>query len=192
MSLFSIQDVKFVAAQGKFSIHAQSNGMEIFAKLDMKISSVDGQIVISAPKGVSITTDHGQIRLDNAGITLITDRVLENRGGQHVFKEGAKVESYVPVLPKLEFAKPPFSAQYQLFKADGRNFQAYKYFVDDHKNNQIADGVTDQQGFIHQVITQTQEKIKAYKSVMRESERIIENWEPKLEVKTKKMNRGEK
>ncbi|RKG31169.1 DUF2345 domain-containing protein, partial [Acinetobacter rongchengensis] len=100
MSMFAIQDVKWVAAQGKFSIHVQSNGMEILAQEKIQISSVDGQIVITAPNGISIKSRNSEIKLDDAGIGLITSHVLEHRSGQHVFKTGAKVESHVPVLPQ--------------------------------------------------------------------------------------------
>lgn len=100
---------------------------------------------------------------------------------------GASVSPNLPQLPKLEFAQSPYSAQYQLFKADGRNFKGYKYFISDNQNNLMKEGITDEYGFTEQVVTETRERIIGYKSVMRESERLTENWEAKLEEKSKKL-----
>jgi type VI secretion system secreted protein VgrG len=51
----------------------------------------------------------------------------------------------------------------------------------------MKEGITDEYGFTEQVVTETRERIIGYKSVMRESERLTENWEAKLEEKSKKL-----
>ena len=55
----------------------------------------------------------------------------------------------------------------------------------------IEQGLTDSQGLTTQVVTQQKEAIIGYKSVMRESERITENWEAKLEQMSKKVKIGQ-
>ncbi|WP_296283265.1 type VI secretion system Vgr family protein, partial [uncultured Acinetobacter sp.] len=143
--LATINGVKLVAGQGKFSIHSHSNAIEVLAKEDIQISSVDGRIEISAPKGISIKSEHGLIRLDGSGISFITDRVLENRGGQHKFVEGAKVENNVPVLPQynnqnwiglelLDTLREPYADV------------GYKIHFE---NNQIIEGKLDSEGQAH-------------------------------------------
>ena len=132
-----------------------------------------------------------QVRISAKGIEVITGAKFEAKAGQHVFSGGQKVSVPAVNLPKLDFAKPPFSAQYQLFKADGRNFQGYKYYIHDAKDNLIEQGLTDSQGLTTQVVTQQKEAIIGYKSVMRESERITENWEAKLEQMSKKVKIGQ-
>lgn len=131
-----------------------------------------------------------ELKINSSGIFPTTGGKFESKAGQHIFKGGAKISNNSVILPKLVFAEPPFSAQYQLFKADGRNFQGYKYFIHDSKDNVLKEGITDDQGFTEQVITQTKEKIIGYKSVMRESERMTENWESKLEQMANKVGKG--
>ncbi|RKG35949.1 DUF2345 domain-containing protein, partial [Acinetobacter rongchengensis] len=132
MSMFAIQDVKWVAAQGKFSIHVQSNGMQILAQQKIQISSVDGQIVITAPNGISIKSRNSEIKLDDAGIGLITSHVLEHQSGQHVFKTGSIISLDSPAMPvyglspkELELKylyddlKPVKQTPYKLLFTDG-------------------------------------------------------------------------
>ncbi|MHA3892493.1 type VI secretion system Vgr family protein [Acinetobacter sp. GXMZU3951] len=188
ISLFAAQNgIKQVAAKGKYEVHAQSDGMDLLAKQGIQIISTEDRIEITSPKEIVITAGGSQIKLNGSGIFPTTGGKFEVKAGQHVFMGGAKVSSNLPQLPKLEFAESPYSAQYQLFKADGRNFKGYKFSIHDSKNNSLKEGVTDEQGFTEQVITQIKERIIGYKSVMRESERLTENWEAKLEEKAKKL-----
>ncbi len=193
ISLFAAQSgLKAVAAQGKVEIQAQADALDVLSKLGITISSTDDKVIISSPKEVKITGGSSQITLNGSGIFSKTGGKFQVNAGQHLFMGGASASATLPVLPKLEFAQSPYSAQYQLFKADGRNFQGYKYSIYDSKNNLIKQGVTDNQGLTEQVVTESRERIIGYKSVMRESERITENWEAKLEQIAKKMSGGEK
>ena len=188
ISVFAAQNgIKQVAAKGKFEAHAQSDGMDLLAKQGIQIISTEDRIEITSPKEIVITAGGSQIKLNGSGIFPTTGGKFEVKAGQHVFMGGAKVSPNLPQLPKLEFAQSPYSAQYQLFKADGRNFKGYKYFITDNQNNLMKEGITDEYGFTEQVVTETRERIIGYKSVMRESERLTENWEAKLEEKTKKL-----
>ena len=53
-----------------------------------------------------------QVRISAKGIEVITGGKFEVKAGQHVFSGGQKVSVTAVNLPKLDFAKPPFSAQY--------------------------------------------------------------------------------
>ncbi|MCJ8162992.1 DUF2345 domain-containing protein, partial [Acinetobacter zhairhuonensis] len=170
-----------------FEMQAQGDALGILAKQNIQIVSTEDRIEITSPKEIVITAGGSQIKLNGSGIFPVTGGKFEVKAGQHVFMGGEKVSSNLPQLPKLEFSESPYSAQYQLFKADGRNFKGYKFSIHDSKNNSLKEGVTDEQGFTEQVITQTKERIIGYKSVMRESERLTENWEAKLEEKSKKL-----
>ncbi|WP_151742698.1 MULTISPECIES: type VI secretion system Vgr family protein [unclassified Acinetobacter] len=188
ISLFAAQNgIKQVAAKGKFELHAQSDGIDLLAKQGIQIISTEDRIEIISAKEIVITGKDSQLKLNGSGIFPTTGGKFEVKAGQHLFMGGAKVSSNLPQLPKLEFAQSPYSAQYQLFKADGRNFKGYKYFISDNHNNLMKEGITDEYGFTEQVVTETKERIIGYKSVMRESERLIENWEAKLEEKSKRL-----
>ncbi|WP_151765065.1 DUF2345 domain-containing protein, partial [Acinetobacter soli] len=193
ISLFAAQQgARLYAGKGKIELQAQGDGADLIARKDIQIISTEDVINISAPKRILITAETSQVEINEQGIILRTGGKAEFKAGQHVFVGGKKVSLDLPQLNKLEIVQSPYSAQYQLFKTDGRNFQGYKYFIEDSNDNLIKQGVTDNQGFTEQVVTEYSEKIIGYKSVMRESERITENWEAKLEQAVNKVTKGEK
>ena len=192
MSLFAAQGgARIFAGKGKIEIQAQGDGADFIARKGVQIISTEDTIYITSPQEIRLIGDGSELKINGSGIFFTTAGKFENKAGQHKFVSGSKISTPAFTLPKLEFAQPPFSGQYQLFKADGRNFRGYKYSIHDSKNNVLKEGVTDEKGFTEQVITQTKEKIIGYKSVMRESERITEDWESKLEQMSKKVQGGQ-
>ncbi|WP_151803475.1 DUF2345 domain-containing protein, partial [Acinetobacter guillouiae] len=103
LSLFAAQGgIKAIAAQSKVEIQAQSDALDVFAKLGINISSTDDKVVISSPKEVVITGGSSQIALNNSGIFPKTGGKFEVNAGQHVFQGGASVsaKSSLPPPPK--------------------------------------------------------------------------------------------
>ncbi|MFW1893204.1 MULTISPECIES: type VI secretion system Vgr family protein [Acinetobacter] len=189
ISLFAAQEgARLYAGKGKVEIQAQGDGADLIARKAVQVISTEDKIEATAAKEIVLTAGGSQVKITGSGIFMTTGGKFEVKAGQHKFMGGGSVNANVPALPKLEFAQSPYSAQYQLFKADGRNFQGYKYFIHDSKNNLIKQGITDNQGLTEQVVTESKERIIGYKSVMRESERITENWEAKLEQVANKMS----
>ncbi|NUG23825.1 type VI secretion system Vgr family protein [Acinetobacter lactucae] len=189
ISLFAAQEgARLYAGKGKVEIQAQGDGADLIARKAVQIISTEEKIEATAAKEIVLTAGGSQVKITGSGIFMTTGGKFEVKAGQHLFMGGGSANANVPALPKLEFAESPYSAQYQLFKADGRNFQGYKYSIYDSKNNLIKQGITDNQGLTEQVVTENRERIIGYKSVMRESERITENWEAKLEQVANKMS----
>ncbi|MCH2072649.1 type VI secretion system Vgr family protein [Acinetobacter pittii] len=189
ISLFAAQEgARLYAGKGKVEIQAQGDGADLIARKAVQVISTEDKIEATAAKEIVLTAGGSQVKITGSGIFMTTSGKFEVKAGQHLFMGGGSANANVPALPKLEFAQSPYSAQYQLFKADGRNFQGYKYFIHDSKNNLIKQGITDNQGLTEQVVTESKERIIGYKSVMRESERITENWEAKLEQVANKMS----
>ncbi|RSO54148.1 type VI secretion system tip protein VgrG [Acinetobacter lactucae] len=189
ISLFAAQEgARLYAGKGKVEIQAQGDAADLIARKAVQIISAEDKIEATAAKEIVLTAGGSQVKITGSGIFMTTGGKFEVKAGQHLFMGGGSANANVPALPKLEFAESPYSAQYQLFKADGRNFQGYKYSIYDSKNNLIKQGVTDNQGLTEQVVTENRERIIGYKSVMRESERITENWEAKLEKVANKMS----
>ena len=103
LSLFAAQGgIKAIAAQSKVEIQAQSDALDVFAKLGITISSTDDKVVISSPKEVVITGATSQITLNGSGIFPKTGGKFEVNAGQHVFQGGASVsaKSSLPPPPK--------------------------------------------------------------------------------------------
>ena len=133
LSLFAAQGgIKAIAAQSKVEIQAQSDALDVFAKLGITISSTDDRIEISSPKEVLITGGSSQIALNNSGIFPKTGGKFEVKAGQHVFMGGESASSTLPALPQLnmpakelalkymyEDLKPVAQAPYKLIFQDG-------------------------------------------------------------------------
>ncbi|APA89746.1 type VI secretion system tip protein VgrG (plasmid) [Paraburkholderia sprentiae WSM5005] len=69
ISLFARKcGMKFLAAQGKIEIQAQTDEMEISALKDLKISSVDGKLILAATKEVWIGAGGSYIKITPNGI----------------------------------------------------------------------------------------------------------------------------
>ncbi|MEG0489161.1 MAG: DUF2345 domain-containing protein, partial [Acinetobacter sp.] len=143
MSMFSIQDIALVTAQGKLSIQAQSNCLEVLAKSDIEISSVDGRITIYAPKGVSIIGGSSKIEVEDSGISSMTGGENKSHAGQHVIVDGASV-SQSAQLP----SSSPLKGALDLVKSYGGQdfFKDTGYKVIDSLGKQIT-GKLNANGF---------------------------------------------
>ncbi|MCL6242341.1 type VI secretion system Vgr family protein [Acinetobacter amyesii] len=103
LSLFAAQGgIKAVAAQSKVEIQAQSDALDILAKMGIRISSTDDKVVISSPKEVQITGGSSQITLNGLGIFPKTSGEFLVNAGQHIFQGGASAssQSSLPPPPK--------------------------------------------------------------------------------------------
>ena len=89
LSLFAAQGgIKAVAAQSKVEIQAQSDALNVLAKMGITISSTDDKVVISSPKEVQITGGSSQITLNGSGIFQKTGGSLKLRLGSMYSKVG--------------------------------------------------------------------------------------------------------
>ncbi|MZY07137.1 type VI secretion system tip protein VgrG [Acinetobacter pittii] len=144
ISLFAVQgDFKLVAAQGKFSIQAQSNALDILSKLGIRIASTEDRIEISSPKEVLITGGSSQIALNGSGIFPKTGGKFEVNAGQHLFKGGAGA-SQSAQLPEAK----PLKGALELLKSYGGNdfFKQTSFKVQDSLGKQVT-GTLDNNGF---------------------------------------------
>jgi len=144
ISLFAVQgDFKLVAAQGKFSIQAQSNALDILSKLGIRIASTEDRIEISSPKEVLITGASSQIALNGSGIFPKTGGKFEVNAGQHLFKGGAGA-SQSAQLPEAK----PLKGALELLKSYGGNdfFKQTSFKVQDSLGKQVS-GTLDNNGF---------------------------------------------
>ncbi|WP_392553086.1 type VI secretion system tip protein VgrG [Orbus wheelerorum] len=62
--------IKLFANQGKVEVQAQNDAMDIAAKQDIKIDSVDGKVTITALNGISLLAGGSYIKINGQGIDL--------------------------------------------------------------------------------------------------------------------------
>lgn len=154
ISLFSVMDgINFIAAQGKFNIHAQANALELFAKLGITISSTEDKIEINSPKEVQITGKSSRITLNSTGILCETDRLFEVKSGQQKFQGGQKVKTEIPLLPIMNEIKS-FTNKWDFYNLFYENkFSEVKYKLINTKNSTYISGNLDAHGRTQRVDT---------------------------------------
>ena len=144
VSLFAAQGgIKAIAAQSKVEIQAQSDALDVFAKLGITISSTEDRIEISSPKEVLITGGSSQIALNGSGIFPKTGGKFEVNAGQHTFKPGASVSKSAQLPPSN-----PLKGALDLLKSYGGQdfFKQTGFKVIDSFGKQVS-GKLDGNGF---------------------------------------------
>jgi type VI secretion system secreted protein VgrG len=145
--------IKQVAAKGKFEMHAQSDGIDFFAKRAIQVISTEDKIYITSPKEISFTADGSALKINESGIFLITSGKFEVKAGQHKFKAGQQVKVEVPTLPIVDEMKT-FTNKwdfYDLFYES--NFSEVKYKLINNKNNSYVSGTLDAHGRTQRINT---------------------------------------
>ncbi|MBJ9954944.1 MULTISPECIES: type VI secretion system Vgr family protein [unclassified Acinetobacter] len=154
ISLFSVMNgINFIAAQGKFNIHAQANALELFAKLGITISSTEDRVEINSSKEVQITGKSSRITLNGAGILCETDRMFEVKSGQQKFQGGVKVKTEIPLLPIMNNIRS-FTNKWDFYNLFYENkFSEVKYKLINTKNSTYISGTLDAHGRTQRVNT---------------------------------------
>ncbi len=141
ISLFAAQTgIKQVAAKGKFEVHAQTDGIDLFSKQGIQIISTEDRIEIISAKEIVITGKNSQLKLNGSGIVATTGGKFEVKAGQHVFMGGENI-----VVPKwsLPTAKTLFSNQINYnwnIESEGNK----QIFIIDQKTNHLIKTKMDQ------------------------------------------------
>jgi type VI secretion system secreted protein VgrG len=156
LSLFAAQGgIKAVAAQSKVEIQAQSDALDVLAKMGITISSTDDKIVISSPKEVQITGASSQITLNGSGIFPKTGGKFQVNAGQHIFQGGQEIS--------LDFLKLPsssiFDDKFKLLDPLGHKLTDIDYRVLNTVTNEEFIGKSDKQGFSKRLATENANKL---------------------------------
>lgn len=85
-----------------------------------------------------------RIQIDDKGITISTGGKIVFQAGQHVFQEGAKVNTILPSLPDGD---NPYILQYLVKNKENQTMVDKPYILFDEDGN-IQKGKTDQNGFM--------------------------------------------
>jgi type VI secretion system secreted protein VgrG len=129
--------------------------------------------VIRAKEELLLIGGGSYIRLNAQGIEYGTAKNWKVHSGTQGIAGPRSVP--VPELPQYPVSGP-YHGRYQLFKDDNRPFEGYRYLIVNQAGKVLREGKTDGDGWTDFVYTEVDEEIRAYKQVMRESERITEDW----------------
>lgn len=100
ISLFSHKTgMKLFANQGKFEFQAQNNALEMAAKQNIKIDSIDGKVTITASQSITLICGGSYIKISDAGIELGTSGNVSVKSAALQKMGAATLNAPVPTLP---------------------------------------------------------------------------------------------
>lgn len=100
ISLFAHQTgMKLFANQGKVEVQAQNAAMDIAAKQDIKIDSVDGSLLISASKDITLVCGGSYIKISGDGIELGTSGNVSVKSAALQKMGATTINTSIPTLP---------------------------------------------------------------------------------------------
>lgn len=140
MSLFAAKaGIEIIAAKQKIEAQAQSDGIDLIAKKEVRVISTEDTIHINSPKKIILTGGSSQIEIGN-NILFKTGGLFKAKAGQHRFESGANV-----VAPKVSLptAKTLYSNKVNYnwnIKSEGTKV----IFILDNKNNNLIKTKSDQ------------------------------------------------
>ncbi|MGZ7882229.1 type VI secretion system Vgr family protein [Acinetobacter soli] len=140
MSLFAAKaGIEIIAAKQKIEAQAQSDGIDLIAKKEVRVISTEDTIHINSPKKIILTGGSSQIEIGN-NILFKTGGLFKTKAGQHRFESGANV-----VAPKVSLptAKTLYSNKVNYnwnIKSEGTK----EIFILDNKNNNVIKTKSDQ------------------------------------------------
>jgi type VI secretion system secreted protein VgrG len=183
--------IQVIAANAPLSLQAHTDSLEILADQAITVMSVRDHIVLKAKRKITLQAGQSSIVLEGINITYTCPGEFTVRGARRTFERAGRLGAELVKLPDDHLSPTPetpvtllknrYVAHYQLFKSDGRPFEGYRYQVNADADKQRAEGHTDRDGYTSFVSKEgTEIPINAYKGMMRESERITENWQGKL------------
>ena len=140
MSLFAAKaGIEIIAAKQKIEAQAQSDGIDLIAKKEVRVISTEDTIQINSPKKIILTGGSSQIEIGN-NILFKTGGLFEAKAGQHRFESGANV-----VAPKVSLptAKTLYSNKVN-YNWNIKSEETKEIFILDNKNNNLIKTKSDQ------------------------------------------------
>jgi type VI secretion system secreted protein VgrG len=180
--------IQAIAANGPVSLQAHTDKLEVLADKSVTVTSVNDEIEILAQEKIRLVAANAEVVLDGGNITFRCPNTWSVKGSSHAFTGPASDPANPQALPTGNAAKQSeelltdglYKGKYELFKTDNRSFEGYNYEIRSMSGKLLDSGKTDAAGYAKLVTTPQEEPIAAYKSIMRETERITENWQGKL------------
>ncbi|NOJ68485.1 DUF2345 domain-containing protein, partial [Acinetobacter indicus] len=143
LSLFAAQEgARLYAGKGKIEIQAQGDGADLIARKGVQIISTEDTVYITSPTEINLTAGGSQIKINGSGIFPTTGGKFEVKAGQHLFKSGASVPSFIPMLPKLGGYNITFDAR----DRETNEILAFTDYVLISESGQMHYGKTDAAG----------------------------------------------
>ena len=154
--------MKVFANQGDVNVQAQNANLNMAAKQDIKIDSVDGKLTVTASKELTLMCGGSYIKISSAGIELGTaDNVYIKSNALQKMGPATKniLEMLLPKAIPNEFSSSKtYSLKYLMVNDEDQPYKNTKYlaFMED---GSVKQGQTDDKGYTERFYTKKEEKI---------------------------------
>ncbi|OTQ23971.1 hypothetical protein B6D22_04495 [Gilliamella apicola] len=154
--------MKVFANQGDVEVQAQNANLNMAAKQDIKIDSVDGKLTVTASKDLKLMCGGSYIKISSAGIELGTaDNVYIKSNALQKMGPATKniLEILLPKAIPNEFSSSKtYSLKYLMVNDEDQPYKNTKYlaFMED---GSVKQGQTDDKGYTERFYTKKEEKI---------------------------------
>ena len=102
--------IKLFAARGKVEVQAQSDNLELTAEKDVKVTSTEQSIDLSAAKEILLVCGGAYVRIKDGNIDLHAPGKIDVKGAQHLFGGPTSMDRDLPALPEGEVGDCPSRA----------------------------------------------------------------------------------
>ena len=177
-------NLKLIAAKGDVQMQAQAGDIEITGDKNVKLTGNKEKVVMAGKEEAIFMCAGAYIRLSGGNIDIHCPGNLTVKSAGHSFTGPTSMNVDMPKMPapgELE-SLGPYVGHYQLFKTDNRPFEGYRYKIVDAGGEVLKEGLTDTDGYAEIVSTEVGMPVYAYQALMRESERITEDFASKVEA----------
>ncbi|OMG72762.1 type VI secretion system Vgr family protein [Burkholderia ubonensis] len=94
--------MKFFAGKGKVEIQAQSDGMDLFAEKQLRISSAGEDVLVTARQKVVVTSGGASITIENGNVEIRCPGAFTVKAASHSFEGPAGFDTPLPALPQSD------------------------------------------------------------------------------------------
>ncbi|EIH0550488.1 type VI secretion system tip protein VgrG [Escherichia coli] len=150
ISLFAQKmGIKIFAARGNVDIQAQSDAMRLQAGQQMAINSINGEIILNAAQGITLTSRGGAyIKLKDGAVEIGAPGKIDLKSGNILWGGGASLEQALkPVTIKDPQYQFPVSGGFQVVDKATQTPKPWVAYRIETPEGKILRGRTDENGY---------------------------------------------
>lgn len=150
ISLFAQKmGIKIFAARGNVDIQAQSDAMRLQAGQQMAINSINGEIILNAAQGITLTSRGGAyIKLKDGAVEIGAPRKIDLKSGNILWGGSASLEQALkPAVVEEPQFRNTMNGRFRVVNKRDNQPKPYVPYRIETPDGRIIRGVTDEQGY---------------------------------------------
>ncbi|HEI3185536.1 TPA: type VI secretion system tip protein VgrG [Escherichia coli] len=150
ISLFAQKmGIKIFAARGNVDIQAQSDAMRLQAGQQMAINSINGEIILNAAQGITLTSRGGAyIKLKDGAVEIGAPGKIDLKSGNILWGGGASLEQALkPAVVEEPQFRNTMNGRFRVVNKRDNQPKPYVPYRIETPDGRIIRGVTDEQGY---------------------------------------------